>query len=97
MVSQDGLKSCIESLIADYKPLNKKVTIAMPACWFYQFSRLEGAVLNPEDVRSGNSFIHAPWLRIDFSEWCKDITLTRTSDAPQPKDLRMTNLKAVWK
>lgn len=99
MVDQDKLKSCIDSVIAGYKPLGKVVSLNIPQHLFNQFKEMSGFT---EKFSCGNKtgfcvFEHAPWLRLWFRPFCEDITVVDAWDAPQPKALRMTNLKAVWK
>lgn len=100
MVDQDKLKSHADGLIAHFKPCNRIILACIPATLFGSYKQMEGFVAGdkPEDtVANPGYFIHAPWFKMTFHSSVPNFSLRGGWDAPQPKALRMTNLKAVWK
>lgn len=100
MVDQDKLKSHVEELIAHFKPCNRIILTYVPAALFASYKQMDGFVAGnkPEDtVINAAYFIHAPWFKMVFHSSIRKFSLHDAVDAPQPKALRMTNLKVVWK
>jgi len=100
MVDQDKLKSHVDDLIAHFKPCNRIILTYIPAILFDSYKQMDGFVAGnkPEDTESNPGyFAHAPWFKMVFHSSVGDFSLRGAVDAPQPKALRRTNLKAVWK
>lgn len=100
MVDQDKLKSHVDDLIAHFKQCNRIILTYIPATLFDSYKQIEGFVAGnkPEDtVIKPAYFIHAPWFKMVFHSSVREFSLHDAVDAPQPKALRRTSLKAVWK
>lgn len=96
MIDQDRLKSHVDDLIAHFKPCNRIILACIPATLFGSYKQMEGfTVCGPDNTEC--YFAHAPWFRMLFNPSVRDFALRGGWDAPQPKALRMTNLKARWK